>query len=49
MTDEKFKAFTKSLSDKKLQPDSNMAEETSRHWGEIKERRYDRQSMFSWP
>lgn len=36
----KFDNYVKALIDRKLQPDNQMTEESDRHWGEIKSRRY---------
>jgi secreted Zn-dependent insulinase-like peptidase len=37
----RFDNFRKGLIARKLQPDTNLSEESTRHWGEIKARRYE--------
>ena len=39
LPEEKYENYKKALIDRKLQPDSQMSEESDRHWGEIKSRR----------
>jgi secreted Zn-dependent insulinase-like peptidase len=41
MDESRFANFRKGLISRKLQPDTNLSEESSRHWGEIKARRYE--------
>ena len=43
---DKFDNFKTALIERKLQPDSHISEESDRHWGEIKSRRYESISLL---